>query len=167
MPVFIAENIKPGLVQLSNEEAAHAQRVLRLKTGDPVTLLDGRGSRGAGHVADIGKKFCSVTVSTVDYTEETRPSIHIAIAPTKSIDRFEFFLEKATELGVNRITPLLCEHSERKRLRHDRCLKVLTAAMKQSRRSWLPTMDELTALPAFLKKALPEHRCLRLVPRTT
>jgi 16S rRNA (uracil1498-N3)-methyltransferase len=74
------------------------------------------------------------------------------------VDRFEWFLEKATEIGIDRITPVITEHSERRRLRHDRSLKVLIAAMKQSQRTWLPQLDELTPLPHFLGQELPARR---------
>lgn len=158
MATFLCSHLQEGLVELSESEAAHAARVLRLSIGQQVDLVDGKGSRASGNIADISKSRCQVEVNTLEQHPAPSPAIHIAIAPTKSIDRFEFFLEKATELGATRITPILCERSERKRLRHDRSLKVLIAAMKQSQRVWLPQLDELTPLQALFNADLPQQR---------
>lgn len=153
------EDLNVEHVALSDSESAHASQVLRLTNGDAVQVTNGAGLFAEAHVELIAKKKCVLKIdSTKTLERERKARIHIAIAPTKSIDRFELFLEKATEIGVDRITPIICEHSERRKVRHDRSLKVMVAAMKQSQRSWLPQIDELTSLKNLLKEELPAKR---------
>jgi len=138
---------------LSEQESKHALNVLRLEVGATIQITNGNGARAEGNVELIGKKKCILQVTKVEQLPPERSAtIHLAIAPTKRIDRYEWFLEKAVEIGVDRITPILTEHSERRKLRHDRSLKIMIAAMKQSQRSWLPQLDELTTLKKFLQE---------------
>ena len=146
-------------IALSKEEAAHAFQVLRLQIGDRIQVTNGQGALVSTSVELISRKACVLQVlNRTETGPERKGRIHVGLAPTKSIDRFEWFLEKATEIGIDRITPVITEHSERRKLRHDRSLKVLIAAMKQSRRTWLPQLDELTLLPDFLRQELPARR---------
>ncbi len=149
---FFCTNISGNTLQLDEKESAHAIRVLRLKEGDTIRVFDGKGKI---HLAVITTAHPRHTEAEIQTTEEQARRIpwhlHIAIAPIKSIERFEFFLEKVTETGVDEITPLLCEHSERKSLRHDRLLRVLTAAMKQSGQSFRPVLHPLTPFEEFLR----------------
>ena len=130
---------------LSEEESKHCVRVLRLGNGDEVWMCDGRGNMLHGRIADDNPKRCRVEITGYTPDFERRPyTLHIAAAPTKNIERFEWFVEKATEIGVDRITPLLTEHSERKVIKTERIGKVATSAVKQSLKAFHPVIDPLT-----------------------
>ncbi|MFK7807435.1 MAG: 16S rRNA (uracil(1498)-N(3))-methyltransferase [Saprospiraceae bacterium] len=144
MQYFYTSNIKGNHAILEAEEAAHCAQVLRKRPGDPINLVDGRGNWYQGILTESHRKKCIVEIR--DSRAEVLPhtaKIHIAIAPTKNINRLEWFLEKATEIGIHRITPILCQRSERKKIRNDRLEKILLAAMKQSLKATLPILDEL------------------------
>lgn len=137
---------------MSQEEARHATRVLRLGVGDEVEVTDGKGTRALVEITEISKKRCSFQI--LKETNEVKPILpKVAIAPTKSIDRFEWFLEKSVEIGVSEICPILCSNSERKIIKQERSEKVLLAAMKQSQRNWLPKLHPLTSYSDFIAQA--------------
>jgi|SRR5690606_20505290 len=157
MHLFHCPDLAPAQLDLPAEEAHHALHVLRLAPGARIGLLDGRGGRAEAELIAVGKRHCTVRILERRFVPAERAArIHLAVAPTKQIDRFEWCLEKATELGVDRITPLLTQRSERIRLRQDRLEKVLVGAMKQSQRTWLPRLDELTKLTE-LKADAPQR----------
>ena len=126
---------------------------MRLEKGDEITLVDGRGGLFTAQIADPNPKRCLVEViqSELNFGMKNY-RIHIAIAPTKNMDRMEWFLEKATEIGIDRITPLLCRYSERKEVKLDRLEKVIVSAMKQSLKAYLPKLDDLTKFSDFIKQ---------------
>lgn len=136
---------------LPKEESKHACKVLRMNNGDHLAIVNGKGDQFTGEIINANPKACLIKV--IDHVTEKKDDfeIHIAIAPTKNIDRFEWFLEKSTELGIHRITPLICSNSERKVIKEDRLNKVLIAAMKQSKRLYLPKLDSLTEFNEFIK----------------
>jgi 16S rRNA (uracil1498-N3)-methyltransferase len=142
MQLFYVSGIQDNICVLSEEESWHCMKVLRLETGHEIHLTDGVGNFHLGRLTKAHHKGCLVEII------ETRPqptqnwSLHIAMAPTKNIDRFEWFLEKATEIGIDEITPLICEHSERETVKLTRLEKVLVAAMKQSLKARLPKLNE-------------------------
>lgn len=147
MHLFHCPALDAEVVALPEEEAHHATHVLRLRVGDRVGLLNGRGTRAEAEVMDVSKRGCTVRVlARTKRAEDPATGIHLAVAPTKQMERFEWFLEKATEIGVGRITPLLTARTERTRLRTDRMERVLVSAMKQSQRLWLPRLDAPTSL---------------------
>jgi 16S rRNA (uracil1498-N3)-methyltransferase len=135
---------------LSEEESKHACRVLRLKEGDEIALLNGKGSEFVTRIIDANPKKCRVEILQIREEEVPAYSIHIAIAPTKNNDRIEWFLEKATEIGVTEITLLLCSNNERKHTKEERFEKILISAMKQSKRLFLPKLNKLTSLKDFV-----------------
>ena len=135
---------------LSEEESKHACRVLRLKEGDEIALLNGKGSEFVTRITDANPKKCRVEILQIREEEVPSYSIHIAIAPTKNNDRIEWFLEKATEIGVTEITLLLCSNNERKHTKEERFEKILISAMKQSKRLFLPKLNKLTSLKDFV-----------------
>jgi len=144
---------------LNEEESAHAIRVLRLNAGDEITLVDGRGGMYRAKIIAPHHKQCELTV--LEHLEEygKRPyRLHIGIAPTKNIDRFEWFIEKLTEIGIDEITPLLCERSERKQVNTGRLKRVMIAAMKQSEKAYLPKINEMTPFEKWLKTTPTAHR---------
>ena len=109
---------------LSVGESKHAIRVLRLKIDDNVTLVDGNGTFYHAVIVNDNPKQCEVSISKNTKEHLNKPSLHIAIAPTKNNDRTEWFIEKCTEIGINEITPILCRHSERKKIKQERFMKV-------------------------------------------
>jgi 16S rRNA (uracil1498-N3)-methyltransferase len=153
MHIFYTPNISGTTHTLDETESKHCVRVLRLEKGDELVLVDGRGGLYRALIDDANPKRCTVNVihSELNYGQRNF-QVHIAIAPTKNIERIEWFLEKATEIGVDRVTPLLCHHSERKEIKHDRLEKVMISAMKQSLKARLPQLDELTKFSKFIKQ---------------
>ncbi len=158
MHLFHCPALGPSTAELPEEEAHHALHVLRLATGAVIGLLDGRGGFAEAEITATGKKSCRVhLLKTEQSPPERNFRIHLAVAPTKQMERFEWFLEKATEIGADRITPLMTHRTERGKLRHDRLERVLVGAMKQSQRRWLPQLDGLTGLADLVKVAAPQR----------
>jgi 16S rRNA (uracil1498-N3)-methyltransferase len=147
MNSFYIPHILGKTIYLTKEESAHCIKVLRLKTGESVQLMDGKGSIYEALIVDPDPKSCLLEITKEEKTQNVRPyHLTIAIAPTKNMDRYEWFLEKATEIGIDRIIPILCRHSERKEVKSDRLNKIVIAAMKQSGQVYLP---EITAQSTF------------------
>jgi 16S rRNA (uracil1498-N3)-methyltransferase len=151
MHIFYTPDISGKTYTLDETESKHSIRVLRLEKGNEITLVDGRGGFFTARIADPNPKRCSVAVidSKLNFGKREY-QIHIAIAPTKNMDRIEWFLEKATEIGIDRVTPLLCRFSERKEVKLDRLEKVMISAMKQSLKAYLPQLDVLTKFTDFI-----------------
>ena len=152
MNLFYAPNISGNTFTLNEEESKHCIRVLRLNLGDEITLVDGIGGLYKTKIFNPELKRCQVEiVETFKEFEKRNHYLHIAIAPTKNIERFEWFLEKATEIGIDEITPLLCEHSERKVINNERLEKIIVSAMKQSIKAYLPKLNQLTPFKSFIQ----------------
>lgn len=149
MQIFLA-NIDNNNAYLTNEEHKHATKVLRKTIGDKIYITDGNGNLYLSELTEISSKKSLLKIISLEETA-TKNNLHIAIAPTKNISRFEFFLEKATEIGIREITPLLCEHSERKIIKNDRLEKILVSAMKQSKNFHLPILNEMVKYNDFIK----------------
>lgn len=133
------------------EESRHISRVLRLVPDDRVVFTDGIGHRYMCRLLDNNIRECRFEVVEKAYFQPSPyRHHHIAVAPTKNMARFEWFLEKATEIGIGIITPLQCQHSERVRINSERLHKILVAAIKQSQQTWLPVLEELTAFDSFI-----------------
>ena len=130
----------------NENESKHIARVLRKKSCDSIRLTNGKGLILYGILEVKSPKHCSITITSTEFVNTPETYVHMAVAPTKNMDRFEWFLEKATELGVQRITPILCDRSERKQLKTERCEKIIEAALKQSMRAHKPILDPLTPL---------------------
>ena len=144
MQLFYVPNISGTEVFLNETESKHAVRVLRLREGDKVQVIDGVGGFYKTEISEVHPKRCKLQITqTIKNFEKKNFKLHIAIAPTKNIDRFEWFLEKCTEIGIDEITPLLTEHSERKVIKPERLEKILVSAMKQSLKAYLPKLNEL------------------------
>lgn len=139
-------------IYLDEDESAHCYKVLRLRPGETISIIDGFGHGYEAELTMCDKKYCAATITTIYSDVYIRPyRNHIAIAPTKNIDRFEWFVEKAVEFGVDEITPLLCAHSERKILKIDRLTKIAVSAVKQSGNAIMPIINELTPYNDFIK----------------
>ena len=139
--------------ELPAEEAAHAVRVLRMKEGDPVVITDGKGRFYEGEISIASPKHCSINI-TSDYAGEAlwRGNIHLAVAPTKNMDRIEWFAEKATEIGFDCLTFLNCKNSERRVIKTERVEKIVVAATKQSHKAWKPVVEEMVNFEKFIKQ---------------
>jgi 16S rRNA (uracil1498-N3)-methyltransferase len=146
MQLFYVPNISGSEIILDETESKHAIRVLRLQNGNHVQVIDGAGGFYEAEITDANHKKCRLAIVEVKKEFGKRNfHLHIAIAPTKNIDRFEWFLEKATEIGIDEITPLLSSHSERKVVNPERLEKILVSAMKQSLKAYLPKLNGLTS----------------------
>ena len=159
MHQFYHPSLLSDQLELSEEETRHVTGVLRSRVGDLIGLLDGKGTRAEAKILEINKRSCSVSV-TSRFLEpaERKARIHLAVAPTKQMERFEWMLEKCTEIGVDRITPLITDRGEREKLRRDRLERVLVSAMKQSQRAWLPQLDEPTTINDLISGMIPDQR---------
>lgn len=157
--------------ELPEEEATHAVRVLRLTEGDEIFLMDGKGFFHRAEVTMAHGKRCSYTINeSIQQAKIWRNNIHLAMAPTKMMDRVEWFAEKATEIGCDEFSFLLCKFSERKQMREDRVEKIVVSAVKQSRKSTMPKVNALESFESFIKKERPGDKyichCYDEVPRT-
>ncbi|MNK14131.1 Ribosomal RNA small subunit methyltransferase E [compost metagenome] len=155
MQLFFTPDLNPSLENfiLSEEESKHAIRVLRMDTGDRLHLIDGRGGLYEAQIIDPHPKRTVLTILNVEEEfQQPKYHLHIAVGPTKNIDRIEWFLEKATEVGIQEITPVICEHSERKEVKLDRLNKVVVAAMKQSLKAYLPKLNPAVSFKQFLRE---------------
>ena len=151
MLLFYAPDITTPLYTLDEIESGHCVRVLRLQEGDTLNITDGRGTLYDAEVVDAHPKRCSVRIVAEHHNWEQRPyGLTIAVAPTKNIDRIEWFVEKATECGIDTIIPTLCDHSERKVIKGERLEKIAISAMKQSLKAYLPDIAPLTPLREVL-----------------
>jgi len=151
MQLFYVPNISGAEVILDETESKHAIRVLRLQNGNRVQVVDGKGGFYLAEIVDANPKKCRLSIvnSTLEFGKRNF-HLHIAIAPTKNIDRVEWFLEKATEIGIDEITPLLTSHSERKTINPERLEKILVSAMKQSLKAYLPKLNNLTSFKELI-----------------
>lgn len=158
MNLFYSSDIIPAAIgtptghfTLPEEESSHVIRVLRIKKGDTLFLTDGKGVFYELEIINPHPKKCETKViRTIPDTAKRNFHLTIVIAPTKSIDRFEWFLEKATEIGCDEIIPIQCRHSERTVIKTERLNKVLVSAMKQCLKSQLPKLHELTDFKKFI-----------------
>ncbi|RZK54356.1 MAG: 16S rRNA (uracil(1498)-N(3))-methyltransferase [Pedobacter sp.] len=153
MQVFYTPDIANDTYTLNEEESKHCSRVLRLNVGDVVHLIDGVGGLYEAELISANKKNVQLRVvnKQSDFGKRNH-YLHIAIAPTKNIDRLEWFLEKATEIGIDEITPIICDRSERKIVKEDRLEKVVTAAVKQSLTAYHPKVNQAITFSQFLAK---------------
>jgi 16S rRNA (uracil1498-N3)-methyltransferase len=169
MHLFYISDLTKKTATLTAEESRHCLKVLRLRKGDKVQLLNGKGSIFQAVIQIPDPNGCQVEIVGEEHSEAVRPyHLSIAIAPTKSIDRFEWFLEKSTEIGIDRIVPLICRHSERRELKPERMERILVSAMKQSGQLLMPelvkplTFDEFIIQPftgdKFIAHCEPDTR---------
>jgi len=134
------------------EESKHIVKVLRKSVGDVLHITNGLGWMFDAEIINADIKKCQANISNAKQHPKREYKLHLAVAPTKMNDRFEWFLEKATEIGIDTITPILCDHSERKVIKLDRFEKILQSAMKQSLQCYLPTINELTPFNSFVNQ---------------
>lgn len=144
---------------LPESDSQHAVRVLRMKAGDRIEVVDGKGKRFVCRLVDPHPKHAVVEIEeSIEQPPVWSNQIVIGIAPTKHLDRMEWVVEKLTEIGVNRIVPLRCRHSERKELKRERIEKIAVSAMKQSLKATLTTIDEMTDFKRFVASVDTKQR---------
>ena len=152
MQLFFINNTENEFT-LSSEESKHICKVLRKKDGDTLNFTDGKGNLLIAKIMTADSRKTRVSIVEKQQKEKQHNYyLHIAIAPTKNMDRFEWFLEKACEIGIDEITPIICSRSERKVLKTERCNRILLSAMKQSLKFHLPKMNEAISLKDFVKQ---------------
>ena len=156
MQLFFNPNIDENTKEIlfDKEESRHIIKVLRKKQGDILHITNGKGSLFSAEIIIESDKKCVVKIVDIQFKEkEWNYYLHVAIAPTKNIDRLEWFIEKATEIGIDEITPIICENSERKVVKHDRLHKIMLSAVKQSLKYTAPKLNDLTSFNDFIKNS--------------
>jgi 16S rRNA (uracil1498-N3)-methyltransferase len=154
LPFFFIKTIIDKILVLDEDTSKYVINVLRMKKGEEVLLTDGKGKKAKAFITDDNRKKCTVEISSIDTIKKRENNVSIAISLIKNTFRFEWFLEKATEIGVNEIIPLICERTEKERFRLDRMQNILTSAMLQSQQCWLPVLQE----PIPFNELLNEER---------
>lgn len=163
MELFYAPGIYGETFTLSPDESKHIIRVMRKKVGDTFFVTNGKGSLFEVRILSDHPKKCTIQVLSEEKEYQKRKALlHIAIAPTKNINRFEWFLEKSTEIGIDIISPLLCEHSERKIIKPERLQKVIVAAAKQSLKAFFPELKELTRFSQIIEQEFQGKKYIAL-----
>lgn len=137
-------------VTFDKEESRHIVKVLRMKDGDTFKITNGKGSFFSAEIISANPKGCLVKILSEEFQQPLPYQLHLAVAPTKLNDRYEWFLEKATEIGISEITPIICDHSERKTIKPERYEKILQSAMKQSLKAYLPVLNEAVSYKDFI-----------------
>lgn len=155
MQLFYNPDITPGSTSFlfDKEESRHIIKVLRKKEGDTIQITNGAGYLFTSNIVFGNEKKCEVAITNEQFFEPAPYTLHLAVAPTKLNDRYEWFLEKAVEIGINEITPLICEHSERTNFKADRFEKILQTAMKQSLQYYMPKLNEPVPFSAFINES--------------
>ncbi|MBQ9362580.1 MAG: 16S rRNA (uracil(1498)-N(3))-methyltransferase [Bacteroidaceae bacterium] len=138
--------------QLPEDEAQHAVRVLRMQPDDEMVLIDGVGNFHDAVITEVGKKYCRYRITATRPQQKVwQGHLHLAMSPTKNMDRTEWFVEKATEIGFDELTFLRCQFSERTVVKSDRIEKILISAMKQSRKAEKPVLNDMVAFKSFIE----------------
>jgi len=157
MQLFYCPELLNEYSFLSKEESLHCFKVLRKRVDDHIYLIDGIGGFYEAKITIASQKKVIFNVIKKWNQPQSPYSLHIAIAPTKNNDRFEWFLEKATEIGIDEVTPIICENSERKIIKNERMQKIIISAAKQSLKSKIPKINKVTSFNDFINKNLSSH----------
>ncbi|MGB3592493.1 MAG: RsmE family RNA methyltransferase [Nonlabens sp.] len=153
MQLFYFKNASEDGLELDKEQTRHITKVLRKRQGDRISVTNGQGKLFDATLGQVTSNKVLVDLAFAKAEPKPYPPLHIAIAPTKLNDRFEFFLEKACEIGVQTITPILTSNSERKKINHSRFEKILISAMQQSNQLWLPDLKSLTSFNSLITES--------------
>jgi len=145
-------NTKANFISFDKEESKHIVRVLRKKENDKIALINGKGFLFECKIVSASEKKCVAQLMRHQFFKPLNYLLHLAVAPTKNMDRYEWFLEKATEIGIHEITPIICEHSERKTIKTERLEKVVLSATKQSLQYYLPKINQPQRFSDFIKE---------------
>lgn len=155
MQLFYHPNLTADTTQdfFSKEESKHIIKVLRKKTGDRINITNGKGHFFVAIIEEASPSKCTIRILEKEQQQPLPYYIHLAVAPTKLNDRYEWFLEKATEIGISEITPIYCDHSERTKIKPERYEKILLSAMKQSLKAYLPKLNKAISFKEFITRS--------------
>jgi 16S rRNA (uracil1498-N3)-methyltransferase len=158
-PFFYIEEYDPSQKEiiLDEDNSRHVVQVLRMTEGEKLNLTDGKGTLIETEIVDSHKKHCSVKIVNSQLTTRNSQQITIAISLLKNTSRFEWFLEKTTEIGVSEIIPLICDRTEKQKFRHDRMKGICVSAMLQSQQTWLPVLHEPVKYIEYIKLISPKQ----------
>ena len=160
MNIFIA-SVEKKLASLTSEESWHCAKVLRKKTGDKIQLIDGIGNFYEGVLEIVSDKKCTANLTSGPILQEKRNYyLHLAIAPTKQIDRIEWMIEKAVEIGIDEISFISCKNSERTVIKIDRIIKIVESAVKQSLQAYLPKINDLTSFKEIINSKEADQKLI-------
>lgn len=159
-PFFYDNTIRPGITRfdLSEETSKHVIQVLRMKESDKLLLTNGNGDLLHTTIDIADRKKCVVRITHSERVPKPEPACTIAISPVKNASRFEWFLEKATEIGVNEIIPLICDRTEKKHFRESRLTGILISAIQQSKQAWLPVLHRATSFQDFIRQSTASQK---------
>ena len=168
LPYFYIPDLSENIITLPEETSKHVVQVLRMVKGEQLLLTNGLGQKSKVVIEDDNRKRCTVTIIESTNEESAPVNVTVAISLIKNASRFEWFLEKATEIGVNNIIPMVCERTEKEKFRHDRLNAILISAMLQSQQVWLPKLGEPISfqkvieqqeeIEKFIAHCLPEKK---------
>lgn len=165
LPFFYSESFDATqqLITLNEETSKHVVQVLRMQAGEHLNLTDGKGNLLTAQITDAHKKHCVVKIQTTNFTPQAPRKTTIAVSLVKNASRFEWFLEKATEIGITEIIPLLCDRTERQHFRYDRMKGILVSAMLQSQQTWMPVLHEPMKFEEALRLTPPSDEVSKLI----
>lgn len=154
MQLFYNKDLSPQdkEIRFSKEESKHIVKVLRKSIGDTLQITNGKGWLFSSEITTGEQKKCIAKITALQQQAKRNFELHIAVAPTKMNERYEWFLEKATEIGVDSITPIICDNSERKVINHSRYEKIVQSAMKQSLNAYLPRLNDAVSFKEYISK---------------
>jgi 16S rRNA (uracil1498-N3)-methyltransferase len=160
LPLFYKNDIiaSPGSIVLDEDTSKHIVQVLRMQNGEQLQLTNGKGNLFTCEIIDNNRKRCTVIIKQTVNEQRPTTNVTIAISPVKNSNRFEWFLEKATEIGVTEIIPLICTRTEKQNFRHDRMNGILMSAMLQSQQTWLPILHEPIKFNEAISKATQQQK---------
>lgn len=161
MQIFYSADIENDLCTLDANESGHCIRVLRMKKGSSVKLVDGKGNLYEGYISDPDPRHCRIAITKVTNDFERRSyRLHIGISPLKNHDRFEWFVEKSVEIGIDEITPLICTNTEKPGIKADRINSIIISAMKQSLKAFRPVLNPATSFSGFMDLRISGSRMI-------
>lgn len=165
LPFFYIDDLDSSslLITLNEETSKHAIQVLRMQAGEQLNLTDGRGNLLTAVITGAHKKQCVVQIQASSFKPHAARKTTIAISLVKNASRFEWFLEKATELGVSEIIPLICDRTERQHFRYDRMKGILVSAMLQSQQVWLPQLQEPVKFEEYIRQTSPSDGMVKMI----
>src|SRR5215213_4055989 len=160
LPYFFIDQLAPAgqNLILDEEQSKHIIQVLRNQKEEVLLLTDGKGTKAHTVIINDHRKHCEVKIISIANEDQQLPKISIAISLIKNVSRFEWFLEKATEIGVNKIIPLICERTEKEKFRLDRMQNILVSAMLQSQQCWLPVLHEPMAFEKLIAESIDANK---------
>ena len=160
LPFFYKEdlNINSPSADLDEDTSKHIVQVLRMKPGEQLQLTDGKGNLATAQIIDANKKKCTVRLNITSFQPAIVPTNTIAVSLVKNAHRFEWFLEKATEIGITEIIPLICSRTEKQHFRYDRMKGIIVSAMLQSQQCWLPVLHTPVKLNDFIKMPFSQQK---------